>query len=72
MCISQWAFLEADMIISLEEKLAAMTEKLFLIKMYCEVRDPVHRVLFKSPSQRLFYYDSCHPDNPSDRSCCGF
>lgn len=42
------------MIISVEEKIAAMTANL-LIKMYWEVREPVQRILFKSPSQRLWF-----------------
>lgn len=43
------------MIISVEEKIAAMTENLLLIKMYWEVREPVQRLLFKSPSQRVCF-----------------
>jgi len=41
------------MMISVEEKIAAVTENLFLIKIYWEVREPVQRLLFKSPSQSV-------------------
>lgn len=40
------------MITSVEEKIVAMNENL-LIKLYWEVREPVQRLLFKSPSQRV-------------------
>lgn len=43
------------MIISVEEKIAIVTENLLLIKMYWEVREPVQRLLFKSPGQRACF-----------------
>lgn len=60
------------MIISVEEKIAAVTENLLLIKMYWDVRQPVPRLLFKSPSQRICFIMIAVVLTASDRFCYGF